>query len=97
MEAVHGRGQCEAVGIRTNPAFDWIRTEPPVREFSGWAGGVNVACIKENLITRVKHRCRGPTLVVIPRHLVFGLGERRPSFFQCGFHPVGELVDRFHL
>ena len=57
MKAVHGRGQHEVVGIRTNPAFNWIRTEPPVREFSGWAGGVNVACIKENLITRVKLWC----------------------------------------
>ena len=80
MKVVHGRGQHEAVGIRTDPAFNWVRTEALVREFSGWAGGVNVAHIKENLITRVKHWCRGLTLVVIPCHLVFGLGEHRLSF-----------------
>ncbi|KIM40813.1 hypothetical protein M413DRAFT_72527, partial [Hebeloma cylindrosporum] len=96
MKAAHGRGEHEAVSIRTDPAFNQIRTETSVGELPGWAGGVDIARIEEDLVTGGKHRCRGPTLVVIPCHFVFGLGECRFSFFQCRFHPVGELVHGFY-
>jgi hypothetical protein len=45
MEAFHGHGKFESVGIISDSSFNWEWTQVPMRHFLGWPVGLNVTGI----------------------------------------------------
>ena len=53
MKATHGEGEFELVGSMTDTRSDFERPEVSMGKFCGWSGGVDVACVKPDLIARL--------------------------------------------
>jgi len=56
---------------------------------------VDVTGVQVYLVTRGKGGCWSAALVVVPCHVVLGLGQRRPRLFERALHPVSELIHCF--
>ena len=52
----------------------YIWAQELVRELLGWTRGLDVFSIQIDLVAWQIFWCGGPTLVVVPCHVIFGLG-----------------------
>jgi len=68
-----------------------------VRELLRRAGGLDVFGIEVDYVARREDRCGRAMAVVVSRHIVLGLGQRRLGFFKGVLHPVRKLVNRFDV
>jgi len=68
-----------------------------VRELLRRAGGLDVFGIKVDHVARREGRCGRVAAVVVSRHIVLRLGQRRLGFFKGVLHPVRELINCFDV
>ena len=72
-------------------AFYNKESETAMRQFWTWTGDLDIGCVQEYLIPRVKHQGWRPSLIVLPSHILClldcGLG-----LFNCCFHSSHELI-----
>jgi len=64
-----------------------------VRELLRQAGGLDVLGVKVDHVAGREGRCGRAAAVVVSRHIILRLRQRRLGFFEGVFHPVRELVN----
>jgi len=95
VEASHGARECWAVGVTSNMAFDSIWPKATVRQLPRWASHVDVTRVQIYLVARGKRGRWSAALVVVPCHIILGLGQHRPCLLKRALHLVSELIHCF--
>jgi len=73
VKQLHGHGQDQAVGVRTDASFHWEGPESVMRQFLRWSGRTNVGRVEVDLVAWGEYRSRGASSVIVVRHLVLCL------------------------
>ena len=92
VEALQRSGELKTIGIPAHLPLDCERAKSLMRQLGGGPGSPDITCIQVHLVTDPIIWSRGPTAVVVLRHVIFRFCKGCLCFFQGSGHPISEFI-----